>query len=288
MAWLRRSGRKEGPPRGVSPVLTRSVGCRCVTPRSYVVAVAEHAATNARRVLARPLPSVVRGVVFDGDDTLWLTEPLYDAARAAARMVVEEAGLDGAAWEAHQRRLDVANVARFGHGPERFPTSAVEALTAVGGDAIPEAPRVRNRVRRAAASVFTAAAPLRRGAPDLLGELRQQGIRLALVTKGDRVVQQRRIHHSGLEPFFDVVEIVERKNADTFRSIADDLRVHTAELLSVGNSVESDIRPSVEAGIAALWLPAYVWEFERHDPALEPDLHRIDDLADVLRFVSRS
>jgi putative hydrolase of the HAD superfamily len=268
---------------GIRPIL-RPV----VTPRPYLVDVIEPAATGAPRIVRPTLPAIVRGVVFDGDDTLWFTEPLYDTARAAARTIVEEAGLDGAAWEAQQRRCDVDNVARFGHRPDRFPTSAVEALTAVGGDGIPDAAKVRERVRNVAASVFAAPAPLRSGAREVLAELHRIGLRLALLTKGDREVQQRRIEDSGLHRFFDLTEIVERKSAGVFRSVADQLGLATDELLSVGNSVESDIRPSVDAGIAALWLPAYVWEFEQHDPALEPDLHRIDDLGDVLRFVSRS
>ena len=254
---------------------------------SYLVDVTERATTAVPRIVGPSLPTMVRGVVFDGDDTLWLTEPLYDTARAAARTVVEGAGLDGAAWEAHQRRCDVANVAQFGHHPERFPTSAVDALIAVGGDGIPDAAQVRERVRNVAASVFAAAAPLRSGAREVLAELHRFGLRLALLTKGAREVQQRRIEDSGLHQFFDLTEIVERKSASVFRSVADQLGVSADELLSVGNSVESDIRPSVDAGIAALWLPAYVWEFEQHDPALEPDLHRIGDLGDVLRFVGR-
>ncbi|MEY2474030.1 MAG: hypothetical protein QOK28_3359 [Actinomycetota bacterium] len=35
---------------------------------------------------------MIRGVIFDGDDTLWLTEHLYDEARGQARDLVERAG----------------------------------------------------------------------------------------------------------------------------------------------------------------------------------------------------
>ena len=259
---------------------------RCGTGRPYLVDVTEPAPTGPPRISRPSLPAVLRGVVFDGDDTLWLTEPLYDRARSAARQVVEGAGLDGEEWEAEQRRLDVANVARFGHRRERFPTSALEALAAVGGDGLPEAAKLRDRVQDLAASVFAASAPLRLGAPKVLADLQRLELRLALLTKGDREVQQRRIEDSGLAHFFDVIAIVERKSASVFRGVADQLQVATDELLSVGNSVESDIRPSIEAGITALWLPAYVWEFEQHDQALEPDLHRIDDLGDVVRLVA--
>jgi phosphoglycolate phosphatase-like HAD superfamily hydrolase len=65
----------------------------------------------------------MQGIVFDGDDTLWWTEPLYDEARQAARAIVEQGGLDGAAWDALQRQLDVENVARLGYTRNRFPTS---------------------------------------------------------------------------------------------------------------------------------------------------------------------
>jgi len=55
-----------------------------------------------------------RPLVFDGDDTLWVTEPLYDAARIAAGKRVAAVVLDSAAWDALQRKIDVKNVSRFG------------------------------------------------------------------------------------------------------------------------------------------------------------------------------
>src|ERR1700722_1035885 len=67
------------------------------------------------------------GVVFDGDDTLWSTEQLYDEARSRARRIVSDAGIDGAAWEERERQIDVRNVAKFGFSTTRFPTSCVQA-----------------------------------------------------------------------------------------------------------------------------------------------------------------
>lgn len=52
-----------------------------------------------------PSSRALLGIVFDGDDTLWSTESLYDEARANARRVVAEAGLDDAAWEKLERRI---------------------------------------------------------------------------------------------------------------------------------------------------------------------------------------
>ena len=65
----------------------------------------------------------IKAIIFDGDDTLWLTEYLYDDARREARTIVEGLGLNGARWEELAQRLDQQNVAVFGFSPQRFPTS---------------------------------------------------------------------------------------------------------------------------------------------------------------------
>jgi len=71
---------------------------------------------------------VKRGlVVFDGDDTLWFVEPLYDDARARAAVIVAEAGLDAARWKSLQRRIDLLAVRRYGVTAQRFPQSCVKA-----------------------------------------------------------------------------------------------------------------------------------------------------------------
>jgi putative hydrolase of the HAD superfamily len=110
-------------------------------------------------------PPPVIAVIFDGDDTLWATEPLYDRARAEAREIVSRAGLDGARWEELERRLDVENVDAMGYSPDRFPTSCVQAYEqgCLATGARPDH-EVAQLVRRAAASVFDADAPLVPGA----------------------------------------------------------------------------------------------------------------------------
>ena len=234
------------------------------------------------------VPARIRGVIFDGDDTLWLTEALYDDARACARAVIASCGLDAASWEVTQRARDLENVATLGHSVDRFPTSCVEAFLAVGGDQHPDREYWRERVWSCAASVFDASAPLREDARAVLTRLAERGVRLALLTKGDATIQRRRIAESGLESLFDVVRIVTHKTSAIFQETLRALNVPRSGAISVGNSVESDIRPSLGAGIYALWLPAYAWEYERrHDPAIERNLHRIASLSDVSDLAER-
>ena len=157
-------------------------------------------------------------VIFDGDDTLWMTEALYDEARTAAAAEVANAGLDADRWVKLELDIDVANVATLGLSAERFPRSCVEAYVALcERSATPVEPEVVARVRLAASSVFHRRAPLAPHARATLESLRGSH-RLVLLTQGDRPVQLKRIADSGLESYFDIVCIVPAKSEATLRS----------------------------------------------------------------------
>ena len=226
-------------------------------------------------------------MLFDGDDTLWSTEPLYDHARQEARNEVVRSGLNGDEWERLQRGLDVENVQHLGFSTERFPTSCVQAYEAVArASGRPVDPVVRERVRSAAKRVFTQDPPLMVGARETLRALRERGIKLALITKGDPDLQARRVKHSGLEGLFDVIHIVWEKPPALFRDVASELGVEPGDAWSVGNSIRSDILPAVESGLRAIWIDAHVWEHERFDPNFSHDqVAVVGDLSDVVNAI---
>jgi putative hydrolase of the HAD superfamily len=230
--------------------------------------------------------SAARAVIFDGDDTLWWTEPMYDHARQAVRELVELAGLDGEAWEARERARDVENVATFGLGRARFPTSCVEAYheLAISNGTTPDE-QLDKRIWEAADRVFTEHAPLADGAREVLAELRPGHI-LALLTKGDVEVQQQRIQHSGLSSYFDCVDVVPLKDARTFAAMAARIGVPPAACWSVGNSWASDIAPAAAIEMRAVWIPAHVWEYEQHLGNERHDLVvRVHSLWDALTVI---
>jgi putative hydrolase of the HAD superfamily len=202
-------------------------------------------------------------VIFDGDDTLWETERLYDEAREAAKSLVVAVGLDGDAWDALQRKLDFANAKLYGFSKIRFPLSCVEAYeqtTWRAGLSIDHS--VATSVRVAAESVFSASADVIPGVVDTLQVVRTQR-RLVLLTQGDSDVQWHRIRTSGLEPLFDRIQIVDSKNDDVLRKLLSELGADLASTWLVGNSLRSDINPARQCGVKAIWVDAHVWEYER-------------------------
>jgi len=202
-------------------------------------------------------------VMFDGDDTLWSTERLYDEARSAARSIVASHGLNAASWEGIQRRRDLNNVLLLGYSMSRFPSSCVQAYEEICRiEKRSRKPSAARRIRRVAQTVFAQEAPVIGGTRETLELLRSQGVRLALLTKGEPRVQERRIDASGLRELFDLVEIVKEKSAETVRSLVARLGVNIDSAWTVGNSVRSDILPALTAGLRAIWIPAHVWEYE--------------------------
>ena len=238
----------------------------------------------APQVLSSP---AILGIVFDGDDTLWSTERLYDDARANARRVVTESGLDGAKWEELERRIDVENVATIGFSTERFPTSCVQAYeeTSRNEARFPD-PGVARRVRQAARSVFDLDPPVISGAREMLTDLRAKGIRLALLTKGDRELQLRRIQRSGLSDLFDVIEVVSEKSPATILAVVARLGIDVESACMVGNSIRSDVLPALNAGLRAVWINAHVWEYERaSDHLADGRVITLSSLADIPRVI---
>lgn len=228
------------------------------------------------------------GVIFDGDDTLWSSEPLYDDARSQARFIVSKSGLDGAQWEERERIVDVQNVAKFSYSTERFPSSCVQAyeeLCQSSGRAI-EQP-VAERILRTARSVFERDPPLVPGARETLALLRSQGARLALLTKGDHELQLRRVERSGLREFFHVIRIVPEKSPEIIREVVAALGVDAGSAWMVGNSMRSDVVPAMNAGIRAVRIPAHVWEHERtHDHLIPDGVITTSHLVDVPALIS--
>lgn len=206
--------------------------------------------------------------ILDGDDTLWSVEGLYDDALDRAQERVEAHGLPGDRWRTLQRQLDLVNVLEMGTSAARFPLSSVQAVDQLAHEvAVPGGPALdalRSEVEAISCSVFTAAAPLVPAVEDVLGDLGER-MRLVLLTKGDRQVQERRIAESGLRPLLDDVVIVEAKSPETFGEIVRASGVVPGRAWSIGNSIPSDINPAVAAGLNAVWVDSHVWEYERRE-----------------------
>ncbi|MFG3656837.1 HAD family hydrolase [Streptomyces sp. NPDC047706] len=208
-------------------------------------------------------------IVFDGDDTLWETESLYEDALTEAAEYVEDLGLEGATWIQAQREYDLRNVTTMGLSSKRFPASCVQAYRKVASNAGNSTSIMSEaRIRKIAESVFTQPAKLMPGVVDAINRA-SRWAPLALLTAGDQTVQIRRIAHSGLATNFSCMRIVPRKTDAVFLEITEEFNATPAKSWSIGNSLPSDINPALRAGLSAVWVPADVWAYEHRETEVE-------------------
>jgi putative hydrolase of the HAD superfamily len=212
-----------------------------------------------------------RAIVFDGDDTLWATQELYDAAKEHFFSLLAELGHSRDDAVAKFARIDVANVARLGLARERFPQSMQETYEAFCRAAGVEPDSlIAERAVAIGRAVFEAVPVVRPDARDVLGALRAS-YRLILFTAGDPEVQQQRIEQSGLGQYFDSIHITPQKSLETWGELLTKEDLHGAAAWSVGNSVRSDINPALRHGMRCVVVAGRTWEYERVALEHSPD-----------------
>src|SRR2546427_3852686 len=192
-------------------------------------------------------------LIFDGDDTLWFTMPLYAKAKNEFFQAMKDLGFDSNSVEALFERLDSKNVRRFGFTRKRFYVSMLETYRACirkSGNKADHA--FEKRIWRIAFSVFQEKPTLANFARETLGHL-QKRYRLLLLTKGERPVQRERLRVSGLENFFERVIIVPHKTESVFDRVLEKYNCPREATCSISNSIRSDIKPALMARLKSHW-----------------------------------
>jgi putative hydrolase of the HAD superfamily len=208
-------------------------------------------------------------------------EALYDHARDELVRYIGASGADAGAIEAFQRLEDKRLFEELGYSATRFATSFENTLRRF----VPDASVAQlGCARHFAQSVFERPAEVDPDASEVLSCLRSSH-HLALVTAGERWVQERRLAAFRYTDMFDVIRIVEQKTAVLFRKLSADLAIETGRPWVVGDSLRSDIMPALGAGMNAILIANHNWiEVELLEN--RPDsLNVVTRLGDVLPII---
>lgn len=98
------------------------------------------------------------------------------------------------------------------------------------------------------------------GAKELLGELKKDGYDIYIVTNGVALTQAKRLDRSGLLPFISEVFVSEtvghqKPKKEFFDFVFDKINEKNKDsILLIGDSLSSDIKGAMNAGINSVWL----------------------------------
>ncbi|MDC6454574.1 HAD family hydrolase [Planktomarina temperata] len=205
------------------------------------------------------LPSSIKILGLDADDTLWQNEEFFRLTQDRfADMLSTYMPPDPLHAEllAAERR----NLGRYGYGIKGFMLSMVETAIDVSKGQVPA--HVIHDILTMGRDMLNHPIHLLPGVAECLPRLAQE-YALVLVTKGDLLHQEQKLAQSGLGDLFEDVHIVSEKHITTYQRI---FGAQLAATAMVGNSIKSDILPALAAGAAAIHIPGrYEWEMEKAD-----------------------
>lgn len=201
----------------------------------------------------------IRVIAFDADDTLWVNEPMF---RRVEQECLDMLGAYADATVIREQLFAVEqkNIGVFGYGVKGFILSLVETALAVGQDRINTAD-IQTIIAHGKKMLATPVVLLN-GIEGVLETLCQQ-FRLMVITKGDLLDQESKMHRSNLAPYFDHIEILSEKDETAYNRILLKHGIATQEFMMVGNSLRSDILPVVNIGATAVHIPfETTWDHE--------------------------
>ncbi|HLO75487.1 MAG TPA: HAD family hydrolase [Magnetospirillum sp.] len=230
--------------------------------------------------------TAITTIAFDGDDTLWHNEPLFWASTQRFQELLAPYS-DPAALAARLEATEIANLALFGYGIKGFVLSMIETAIEISDGHVPNAV-IREFLERGK-QMLAHPVHVLEGVAETLAEVRDQGFRLVLITKGDLFDQESKLARSGLAELFHAVEIVSEKDEATYARVLARHGDGPGRAVMVGNSVRSDILPVLAAGGYAVHVPyPSTWSHEHAEhPVGHPRFHAVAAMADLPALLQR-
>jgi putative hydrolase of the HAD superfamily len=191
-------------------------------------------------------------LIFDADDTLWENNVYFERVVDDFVAWIEHPTRDDATIRATLLDIEAANSATHGYGAAVFLRSLRDCFARLLER--PVDPKEDARLDRLVARLHDHDIELM---PDVEHTLAALGGRhdLLLLTKGAPADQQRKIDASGLADRFRRALIVPEKDTATYERLIRDEDLDPGTTWMIGNSIKSDIRPALAAGLGAVFIP---------------------------------
>lgn len=202
---------------------------------------------------------MIKAIAFDADDTLWENEALYQLGRARFQKILEKYGIDELPEQVVDQ-IEIGNLKYYGYGAMGFVLSLIETAIELTDGQISGTDMLE--LIRLGKDMLSAEIELFEHAEATILDLHNQ-YPLILITKGDLNHQLSKVARSGLQRYFQAVEVVHDKTPEIYAQIFARYGYLPAQVMMVGNSLRSDILPVLELGCTAVYIPNHIqWAYE--------------------------
>jgi len=163
-------------------------------------------------------------------------------------------------------KTQVDNLPLYGYGIKGFTLSMIESAEIISKGTLNI--KIIDKIVKIGKDLLTKPVELIDDVEAILQEL-QTKYRLVVATKGDLKDQHRKLHKSGLGPYFHHIEVMTDKEKIDYEKLLLRLDVRPEEFIMIGNSLRSDVLPVLELGSYAVHVPFHTtWLHEHIDHAV--------------------
>jgi putative hydrolase of the HAD superfamily len=200
-------------------------------------------------------------LLIDADDTLWENNIFFEKTVDHFISQLEHLGYTREYIRHILNETERRNIRQHGYGVRSFRRSLEETYLKLAGNSARR--ELVQEIERMAGELEATPPLILDGVPETLAYLSKHH-RLILLTKGEPAEQAAKVERSGLQPYFDAIEIVLEKGADTYDRMVEQFKIVKTHGWMVGNSPRSDINPALQSGLNAVFIPhPATWELEK-------------------------
>lgn len=202
-------------------------------------------------------------LIIDADDTLWENNIYFERAFAEFVDFLAHSTLTAPEIRAILDEIELANIKVHGYGSLNFGRNMRECYQRLAEGRFDQ--RDLGQVISIAERILDQPIELIEGVRETLEYLSERHD-LTLFTKGLAEEQKLKIDRSGLGVFFGHTAIVKEKDVGSYTDLITGRKMDPECTWMIGNSPKSDVKPALEAGIGAVYVPhSRTWHLERED-----------------------
>lgn len=202
-------------------------------------------------------------LLIDADDTLWENNIFFEKTIEGFITQLEHLGYTREYVRHILNETERRNIRQHGYGVRSFRRSLEDTYLKLAGNSARR--DIVKEIERMALELESTPPRILDGVPETLVYLAKHH-RLILLSKGEAAEQVAKMERSGLQSYFEAVEIVMEKDAATYQRMIDQFKIVKSHGWMIGNSPRSDINPALQTGLNAVFIPhSATWELEKSE-----------------------
>ena len=199
-------------------------------------------------------------LLVNADNTLWESNVFFEHTLERFFSLVEPFGYARAYARHILNETERQNIQQHGYGVRSFARSLEQSYVKLAGGLAQRS--ALDEVASMVAELEHTPPRVLDGVPETLAYLSSRH-RMILFTKGEAAEEAAKVERSGLQGFFDSIEIVADKNIRVYGDLVDKHHVVKSYAWLVGSSAQLEINPALQAGLNAAFVPhAPTWNKE--------------------------